>query len=129
MPVGSAAKTPLPWAPKSVVILSSCGYNNHMAKRRKLVGSRELKTRLGTYLEQVRRGDTIIVTDRGEPIAELRPITAATDPLDAALDRLASEGLITRASRKGPPTGFRPVRLPAGSSLTDAILEDRKDRF
>jgi hypothetical protein len=30
-------------------------------------GVRELKTRLGSYLREVRRGQTIVVTDRGEP--------------------------------------------------------------
>jgi len=44
-----------------------------MARRRQ-VGARELKTRLGTYLRQVRRGATLVVTERGEPVAELRRI-------------------------------------------------------
>lgn len=42
---------------------------------RNVVGARELKTRLGTYLQRVREGRTLVVTDRGEPIAELRPLT------------------------------------------------------
>ena len=32
----------------------------------KSVGARELKTRLGHYLREVRGGHTIVVTDRGE---------------------------------------------------------------
>ena len=43
----------------------------------KVVGARELKTRLGSYLREVRRGRTIVVTDRGEPVAEIRPIALA----------------------------------------------------
>jgi antitoxin (DNA-binding transcriptional repressor) of toxin-antitoxin stability system len=38
------------------------------------VGSRELKTRLGTYVRRVREGRSFVATDRGAPIAELRPI-------------------------------------------------------
>lgn len=38
------------------------------------VGARELRARLGKYLRSVREGETLIVTDYGEPIAELRPI-------------------------------------------------------
>ena len=45
---------------------------------RSVVGARELKTRLGTYLRRVREGRTLLVTDRGEPIAELRPLPADT---------------------------------------------------
>ena len=37
----------------------------------KVVGVRELKTRLGTYLREVRRGRTIVVTDRGDIATEL----------------------------------------------------------
>ena len=37
----------------------------------KTVGSRELKNRLGRYLGLVRKGETIIVTDRGKTVAQL----------------------------------------------------------
>lgn len=36
------------------------------------VGIRELKNRLSEYLRLVRRGERILVTDRGEVMAELR---------------------------------------------------------
>jgi prevent-host-death family protein len=41
---------------------------------RTVVGTRELKTKLGTYLRRVREGDTFLVADRGRPVAELCPI-------------------------------------------------------
>lgn len=101
-----------------------------MAKRPSKVGSRELKTRLGTYLERVRRGETIVVTDRGEPIAELRPIAEPVDRLEAALRRMEAEGLVTRPTKKGPLTPFKPIKLPPGTpSIAEAIAEDREDRF
>lgn len=104
------------------------GYNDHMRKRSSLVGSRELKTRLGAYLKRVRRGETIIVTDRGEPVAELRPIHASDDATEQALKRMAAEGLITRGTG-GPLTPFKPLELPPGVSLSDMVSEDREDRF
>ena len=36
------------------------------------VGIRELKNRLSEHLRMVRRGEEILVTDRGEVVAELR---------------------------------------------------------
>ena len=36
------------------------------------VGIRELKNRLSEYLRMVRQGEDILITDRGEVIAELR---------------------------------------------------------
>lgn len=47
--------------------------------RKTAVGSRELKTRLGTYLRQVQKGQILVITDRGRPVAELKPIVAEGD--------------------------------------------------
>lgn len=37
------------------------------------VGCREFKNRMGKYLHTVRQGQTLIITDRGRPIAQLGP--------------------------------------------------------
>lgn len=101
---------------------------NYMAKRSSVVGSRELKTRLGSYLERVRRGETILVTDRGVPVAELRPVQKVEDDdVEAALDRMAAEGLVTRPKRRGPLTPFTPIKLPRGVSASDLIRKERDE--
>jgi prevent-host-death family protein len=91
-----------------------------------MIGARELKTRLGRYLNRVRRGDTIVVTDRSEPVAELRPIGVVRDPTAAALAKLAATGSVT------PPTRKRLVRIGAarltGGSGSAAVAADREDR-
>ena len=89
------------------------------------VGSRELKTRLGRYLARARAGHVVVVTDRGQPVAELRPIGQGT-PEDAALARLVARGALTPRSRG--LTSFAPVRH-SGPSLADAVSEGREDRF
>lgn len=91
------------------------------------MGSRELKTRLGTYLARVRKGETIIVTDRGEPIAELRPVEVPADATEAAWRQMEAEGLVTRPTRKGPVTPFEPIQLPPGVSLSDIIRQERDE--
>ena len=91
-----------------------------------VVGSRELKTRLGTYLQQVRQGRTLVVTDRGEPVAELRPL-ASNDSLPPALLKLSTKGAVTLPTRDALPA-FRPIRS-RGASIADAVGEDREDRF
>ncbi|HEV3073255.1 MAG TPA: type II toxin-antitoxin system prevent-host-death family antitoxin, partial [Thermoanaerobaculia bacterium] len=45
----------------------------------KTVGIRDLKNRLSEYVREVRGGEEILVTDRGQVVAELRPPT----PLEA----------------------------------------------
>jgi prevent-host-death family protein len=93
---------------------------------RTVVGARELKTRLGSYLQQVREGQTLVVTDRGEPIAELRPLPSDRS-LPSALLKLSTKGTVTLPTRDGLAP-FRPIRN-RGASLAKAIIDDREDRF
>jgi antitoxin (DNA-binding transcriptional repressor) of toxin-antitoxin stability system len=53
----------------------------------KAVGIRELKNRLSEYLRLVRSGEEILVTDRGEVVAELRqPSPRVALPYPALLE-------------------------------------------
>jgi prevent-host-death family protein len=101
-----------------------CSHNDYM--ERNLVGARELKARLGSYLRRVRQGRTLVVTDRGQPVAELRPLPGGTSR-DAVLAKLKAVGAVTRTSDK-PLARFRPVES-RGPSAASAVLEDREDRF
>jgi len=100
-----------------------------MTKPSSVVGSRELKTRLGQYLQRVRAGETILVTDRGRPVAELRPVGASDDPMEEALRRMEAEGLLTRPTRRGGLTPFEPIELPAGVSASDLVSRERDEGF
>jgi len=75
----------------------------------KAVGIRELKNRLSDYLRRVRRGEEVLVTDRGEVIAEIRA------PVLRAAVEAPYPGLIERArdgrARLGQPN--RPDLYPA----------------
>ena len=93
--------------------------------RRATVGARELKTRLGGYLQQVRQGRTLVITDRGEPVAELKPL-CRTGAHDAVLEQLKALGTVTQPENR-PLAPFRPVRS-RGPSVSDAIIDDRDDR-
>lgn len=122
LPLEQAAvhKEPKQFAPEAY-----CSYNDHMA-RNATVGSRELKTRLGRYLGRVRRGETLVITDRNEPIAELRPLDIGADPTTRRLRKLAAEGTVTLASRASLDP-LVPVRTH-GRSASAAVSADRDDR-
>jgi prevent-host-death family protein len=94
----------------------------------KSVGSRELKNRLGSYLRQVRDGATILVTDRGRPIAELRPLAPVGGSEAAALASLAADGLVSPPSRSRLADGYRRLAIE-GDSLSAAVIEGRRDRL
>lgn len=91
-----------------------------------LVGARELKVRLGSYLKRVRQGHTLIVTDRGHPVAELRPL-AAEGTTDAILAKLEANGAVARPTRKGLAP-FQAIQS-RGESVASAVMADRDDRF
>ena len=96
-------------------------------KAKRQVGARELKTRLGQYIRAAREGETIVVTERGEAVAELRPIPRVTNDIEARLAWMAEAGLLTRGSGERRPT-FRPIAL-VGESLSRTLAEEREDRF
>ena len=90
------------------------------------VGVKELKDRLTHYLRQTRRGEEVVVTDRGRPVAVLQRLEAAPSSagLEVRLARLADQGVLTLPRRK-PARKVRKIKS-AGRSLSKTILEDRR---
>ncbi len=89
----------------------------------------KLKAGLSGYLESVKGGEQVVVTDRGRPVALIVPI----DPnisMDERRAELVAKGLVR------PGCGSIPVDLIEGavvSGLTSeralqAVIEDREDR-
>src|SRR5258708_372740 len=94
--------------------------------KRPLVGWRERKPGLGPSLSRVRRGETILVTDRNEPVAELRPVPGASDPSRAGLRTAAALGVVTLPVRPRPGR-FTLIRSH-GKLASAAVSTDRDDR-
>ena len=92
------------------------------------LGLREANQRFSKAIKAVRAGEEVILTERGHPIAIIKPIKEK-DAQEAALQAMAGEGLITPASRKGPmpPPRWRPVKVK-GKPLSETIIDDREDR-
>jgi prevent-host-death family protein len=81
------------------------------------VGIRELREHLSRYLDRVRAGEEIVVTDRGRAIARVLPVGA-----ERALDRLIAEGLVTPAQR--PRRAARPT--PSEGTVSDLVADQRR---
>ena len=92
-----------------------------------VVGAREFKTRLGTYLRRVREGRILTITDRGRPVAEVMPIEFTSRSLDARLARLRRQGVVSGQGKPVPPIA-NPI-TGRGRSFSEAVSEDREDRF
>jgi antitoxin (DNA-binding transcriptional repressor) of toxin-antitoxin stability system len=96
----------------------------------KSVGVKQLKSRLSEYLRFVRNGETVLVTDRDEVVAELRPARrqpGTVDSLDGLQDSLAERGEITRASlpKRRWTWKVRGLGLAAGSA--NALLRETRN--
>lgn len=84
------------------------------------VGVRDLKASLSRYLRRVKGGETIVVTERGVPIARIVP-AAVPDHLRALMadGRLSWSGERLVAPR-------RAVKPKPGPTISEMISEDRR---
>jgi prevent-host-death family protein len=89
----------------------------------------ELKNNASALLKRVRRGESILITDRKEPIARLQPIQPSDESSDARLARLEKAGILKRGKGKLSKTFWtRPLpKLPKGASLLQAVLDERRE--
>jgi len=86
------------------------------------IGIRELKNKLSAILKRVKAGESVVVTDRNEPIAVILP--TRQEDLEATLDRLVSGGRVSWSG--GKPAGLKRAPKLAGSPASDAAIEDRR---
>lgn len=87
----------------------------------------EAKNGLSALIDQVRAGETILILDRGVPVARLEPAATHPDPT-GRLRRLERAGIV-RVGTASPPLDLlrRPApRLPAGASAVQALLQERR---
>jgi prevent-host-death family protein len=55
----------------------------------------EAKARLSELIARVRKGDVVTITHRGEPVAEVSPITRADTSIEKRLEELRRKGLVS----------------------------------
>jgi len=85
------------------------------------VGIRELKANLSRYVARASAGERIIVTDRGEQVAEIVPLSQEIQVLNG----LVKEG---RVSWSGRRPVFKRGPTHDGPSVSDAVAEQREER-
>jgi prevent-host-death family protein len=94
----------------------------YMARRNsRTVGVRELRQNLSVYLDRVKKGEALTVTEHGAAVAILRPLPTAP----TVLARLVAEGRASvpgRSVRELP----RPLTVRLKKPLTE-ILDDIRD--
>jgi prevent-host-death family protein len=93
----------------------------------KIAAVSKLKAYLSEYLNQVKAGNEILITDRGKPVARLVPISR-TKAVGESLSRMEKQGLIKLGSGKLPKDFWTMPRAvdPQGLVLK-ALLEEREE--
>ena len=87
----------------------------------------EAKNGLSSLIDRVKGGETILITDRGVPVARLAPAAATAVPDDEGrLARLERTGVITRGSGEFRTFLERPlVETVDSRGIVDLVLEER----
>lgn len=89
------------------------------------VGLREANMHFSKYVKLVRGGQEVVVTERGAPIAVIKPLGPETSP-KKRIKMLEEQGALRRASKKK----FTPVTLIAikGRPVSETLSEERGER-
>ena len=87
----------------------------------------EAKNQLSRLLDRVRAGETIVILDRGIPVARIEPVAGRVAD-DGRLRRLERTGVV-EIGRSAPPVDL--IRVPGppvrqGSSAVAALVEERR---
>ena len=91
--------------------------------QRARVGIRELRQNLSIYVDRVKDGETLEVTEHGHPVAELGPLRR---PSKSLIDQMISDGRMTPATRSIEDLPD-PVPLKPGTESPSAILLRMRD--
>ena len=117
------------WRVPSSPSIDTCSYAALPCQIMKAVAVKELKNRLSTYLREVRSGEIVLVTDRGQVVAEVRQPSAGT-PLTAyhnAVERLCAEGLLV-AGEPHDARAYRHSPLRRKVRIADLLDAERGER-
>jgi prevent-host-death family protein len=88
----------------------------------------EAKNRLSALIDRVRGGDSVLIVDRGIPVARLESVVTFEADIDGRMARLQRAGVIRSAS-KPPAVELLTTAPPSprgGASAVAALLEERR---
>lgn len=86
------------------------------------VGTRELKNKLSEYIRRVKKGQTVIVTERGNVVAQLIP---PQQTIEERIWAMVDAGQADWNGKKPKP--YQPKIINrSGKLMSEAIMEDRR---
>jgi len=89
------------------------------------VGIKELKNNLSRYLSRVKKGEDILITERGKVVARIIQEDPKNTSIREALSPLIVKGSVTLPSQKINKEIPVPIEVP-GKPISEMAIEDRR---
>ncbi len=88
----------------------------------------EAKNNLSALIDGLRSGSSVLIVDRGRPVARLEPMNAEKDD-DGKLPRLVRDGIVRPRRAPAVQSLFttRPPSADAGASAVEVLIEERRE--
>jgi antitoxin (DNA-binding transcriptional repressor) of toxin-antitoxin stability system len=91
----------------------------------------DAKNNFSALLKWVRQGETVIITDRDVPVAQLaKPVKFSISDEETLLARLEVQGVLSKAKKKAPLKEIirtSPPRLKSGVDIVEVLLSERQE--
>ncbi len=89
------------------------------------MGLREANQRFSKAIKAVKAGKEVVLTERGKPIAVIKPLEHQ-DKEEAMIRRLEAEGILRPALKRGTMPNWKPLRIK-GKPMSETIREERDE--
>jgi prevent-host-death family protein len=90
------------------------------------IGLREANLHFTKYVKMIKDGKEVILTERGTPIAVIKPIPQKGG-IESKIKSLEEQGLL-KGAKKGKLPVHRPITI-RGKPISEVVMEEREDRF
>ena len=89
------------------------------------MGLREANQQFSKAIKAVKAGKEVVLTERGKPIAVIKPLEQQ-EKEEVVIQRLEAEGILRPALKRGPMSTWKPVRIK-GRRISETIREERDE--
>jgi len=89
------------------------------------VGLRLANLHFAAYIKKVRQGAEIVLTDRGRPVAVIKPLAEVSSTVEEKLTELEKRGLIRRAEQ---PFVLPLPEVCSGETFAETVTKMRRER-
>jgi prevent-host-death family protein len=89
------------------------------------MGLREANQRFSKAIKAVKQGKEVVLTERGKPIAIIKPLQGE-GKTSAIIERLEAEGILRRPRKRGSMPPWNPIRIK-GKPMSETLREERDE--